>query len=266
MNISDIVTAVVIVGATGLIFGCLLAFASIIFEIKSDERETKILDVLPGANCGACGYTGCSAYASAIVKENAPINACSVGRDAVAKKIGKIMGIKAEKVEPMTAKVMCGGDCSIAADKYEYEGIHDCLAASKLAGGPKECPNGCLGFGNCAIACPFDAISIENGVAVVNEEKCRACGICIKKCPKHIIKLVPKKNKYLVLCSNSEKGALTGKYCQAGCIGCKICEKVCLAGAIKVTDNLAHIDYDLCINCGECADKCPKKVIVKRDA
>ena len=176
------------------------------------------------------------------------------------------MGIKAEKVEPMTAKVMCGGDCSIAADKYEYEGIHDCLAASKLAGGPKECPNGCLGFGNCAIACPFDAISIENGVAVVNEEKCRACGICIKKCPKHIIKLVPKKNKYLVLCSNSEKGALTGKYCQAGCIGCKICEKVCLAGAIKVTDNLAHIDYDLCINCGECADKCPKKVIVKRDA
>ncbi|MDY3929622.1 MAG: RnfABCDGE type electron transport complex subunit B [Clostridia bacterium] len=266
MNITNIILAVVIVGVTGLVFGCLLAFASVIFAVKKDERETKILEILPGANCGACGYAGCSAYAAAIVNDNAPVNSCSVGKDAAAQKIGKIMGVKAESIEPMTATVMCGGDCSTAVKKYEYEGIHDCLAASKLAGGPKACPNGCLGFGNCAIACPFDAISIESGIAVIDENKCQACGLCIKKCPKHIIKLVPKKNKYWVLCSNSEKGALTNKYCSAGCIGCRMCEKVCPVGAIKVTDNFAEIDYSICINCGECANKCPKKAIVKRGA
>lgn len=263
MDYNNIILAVVIVGVIGLIFGCLLSFASIIFKVEKDEREDKILEVLPGANCGACGYAGCSAYAEAIVSGGAPINACSVGKDKVAKEIGDIMGIKAEAVEPMVAKVMCGGNCSVATKKYEYRGIHDCVAAQKLAGGDKECPNGCLGFGNCAIACPFDAIEIKDGIAVVNEEKCRACGLCIKKCPKNIIKFVPRKNKVWVLCSNTEKGALTTKHCMAGCIGCKMCEKVCPTGAVKVSDNFAKIDYSLCINCGECADKCPKKVIVK---
>ena len=147
---------------------------------------------MPGANCGACGYAGCSSYAAAIVHDGAPINACSVGKAPVAKKISKIMGVEAKPVEEKTARVMCGGNCSVAVNKYEYSGIHDCVAASKLAGGAKECPNGCLGFGSCVSACPFGAISIKDGIAVIDEEKCQACGKCIAKCPKHIIKFVPK--------------------------------------------------------------------------
>ncbi len=266
MNINGIILAVVIVGVTGLIFGCLLAFASVIFAVKTDEREELIAEVLPGANCGACGYAGCSAYASAVVNDGAPVNSCSVGKNQVAEKIAAIMGVKAEVVEPKIAKIMCAGDCTKASDKYEYSGINDCAAAAKLAGGAKACPDGCLGLGSCAKACSFNAISIKNGVAIVDEEKCEGCGVCISKCPKNIIEFVPKKNNTFALCSNKEKGAITNKYCTVGCIGCKMCEKACPTGAIKVENNFAKINYALCIDCGECVQKCPKKVIVSRGA
>ena len=211
----NIILAVVIVGAIGLIFGLLLSFASVIFKVEVDEREEKILSVLPGANCGACGFAGCSAYAAAVVNDGAPVNSCSVGKSAVAKKIADIMGIEAQEIEPMTAKVMCGGNCDVATDKYEYMGMPDCRAAAKLGGGAKNCPNGCLGLGSCVAVCKFGAISIENGVAVIDEDKCEACGMCVKQCPKHIIAMIPKKNKYYVECMNTEKGALTNKYCSA---------------------------------------------------
>ncbi len=266
MNFNNILAAVLVVGGTGLLFGCLLAFASIIFKVSRDERIDKITEALPGANCGACGYAGCSAYAAAIVTDGAPINACSVGKDPVAQQIGKIMGKKAEKVEPKAARVMCGGVCSAALEKYEYHGIQSCIAEAKLGGGAKMCPYGCLGLGTCQSVCQFGAISIVDGVAVIDEEKCTACGQCIRKCPKHIIHFVPKKNKTWVQCANAEKGALTNKYCKNGCIGCKMCEKVCPTGAVKVEDNFASIDYSKCINCGECAKKCPKHVIVFRGA
>lgn len=259
MNV--ILYPVLIVGIIGLLFGLLLAFASIIFEVKADEREEKILEELPGANCGACGYAGCSAYASAILNDNAPVNACSVGKNRVANKIADIMGVKAEAVEEKSARVMCIGNCDVSKYKYEYHGISDCFAAMKLAGGAKTCPNGCLGLGNCVSVCNFGAISIVNGVAVIDEEKCTACGMCINKCPKRIIKFVPKKNKVWVPCSNNEKGINTKEYCSVGCIGCKMCEKVCPTSAISVTQNFATIDYQKCINCGECAQKCPKKII-----
>ena len=262
MDINSIIVAIAIVGVIGLIFGCILSLASIIFSVKSDEREEMILDFLPGANCGACGYAGCSAYAEAIVKNNAPVNACSVGKNKVAQQIARIMGVESKAIEPRVAKVMCGGDCSVAQYKYEYKGIKSCEAAVKLAGGAKTCPSGCLGLGSCVDVCPFNAISIQDQIAVVDDNKCQACGMCVNKCPKNLIKMVEVKNKVAVLCSNSEKGNLTNKYCSKGCIGCKICEKVCPVEAIKVIDNFAHIDYTLCINCGECALKCPKKVLV----
>ena len=261
MSYEVILYPVLIVGAIGLIFGCLLALASVVFNVETDEREEMIISALPGANCGACGYAGCSAYAAAIVNDGAPINSCPVGKAKVSMKIAEIMGVETGEVEEKTAKVMCMGSCDVAIDKYEYHGISDCAAAAKLAGGAKSCPNGCLGLGNCVAVCKFGAISVVNGVAVVNEEKCTACGMCINKCPKHIIKFVPKKNKVWVPCSNNEKGVQTKQYCSVGCIGCKMCEKVCPVSAITVTDNFASIDYSLCINCGECALKCPKKVI-----
>lgn len=258
----SIILAVLVVGLIGLAFGLLLAFASVIFKVEVDERIDKITEILPGANCGACGYAGCSAYAKSVVEDGAPVNACSVGKDKVAEGIAAIMGKSAEKTVPMTARVLCGGDCENAKSKYEYYGVYSCSAANKLAGGPKSCDSGCLGLGSCMAVCQFGAISIENGVAVIDEEKCAACGMCTKACPKNVIKIMPKDKKVYVKCNSNKPGKIVNAVCKVGCIGCKLCEKACPFEAIKVTDNLAAIDYDVCKSCGLCAEKCPKKAIV----
>ena len=260
---SEILIPVAIVGGTGLLFGCLLAFAAIIFKVDKDSRIEMIEDTLPGANCGACGFAGCSAYAAAIVENGASVSSCSVGKDAVANRIAEIMGVKAEKVEPKVARVMCVGKCSVADNKYEYYGIEDCVAAAKLAGGAKTCPNGCLGLGSCVKVCKFDAISVEENIAVIDENKCTACGQCLKACPKSVIEFVPLSNKVWVPCNNTEKGADTNKYCRVGCVACRLCEKNCPGEAVTIVNNHAVIDYSKCISCGLCADKCPKKLIHK---
>ncbi len=262
MSISGIIIAVCVVGGTGLVFGILLAVASFVFAVKTDERVEKITAVLPGANCGSCGYAGCGAFAEAVAGERAPVNGCTVGKAKVAAEIADIMGVKdAGDVEEVVARVMCGGDRASALYKYEYSGILDCKAASKIAGGAKKCMSGCLGLGSCSAACPFDAISIVNGVAVVDSDKCQACGKCVGVCPKALIRLVPKKSKVWVLCSNPEQGKFVNQYCKKGCIGCKICEKACPFDAIHVVDNHAIIDYAKCKSCGLCAKKCPRGVI-----
>lgn len=258
---TQIISAVLIVGGTGLLFGCILAFASFIFKVDEDERISLITEALPGANCGGCGYAGCSAYASAVVEGKAPVNACSVGKDAVSVKIAEIMGTSAEKSMPLAAHVMCAGTCDTAKEKYDYDGIKDCIAASKLAGGAKSCPDGCLGLGSCVYVCQFGAITIENGIAYVNKDKCTACGKCVQTCPKHIIKLIPASQKHIVNCSATTAGPVTLKNCAAGCVACKLCEKNCPSNAVKVENNLASIDYSLCTDCGICSEKCPKKVI-----
>ena len=204
MNIWNIITAVCVVGGIGLIFGLLLAFAAHIFAVKRDERAEKILSVLPGANCGSCGYAGCGAYAEAVVNGTASVNGCTVGKNAVAEQIADIMGVEAEEVTECVARVMCGGDCASVVYKFEYEGIKDCKAAAKFAGGAKKCESGCLGLGHCAHVCPFGAISVKDGVAIVDEKLCQACGKCINECPKNLIKLVPKNMRHWVLCSNPE--------------------------------------------------------------
>ena len=262
---NEIYAAVAVVGGVGLLFGILLAVASFVFEVKKDERVEKIIEELPGANCGACGFAGCSAYAEAIVNDGAKINCCSVGKAPVAQKISEIMGVEAEAVEEVVARVSCGGNCSSAVLKYEYEGVSDCSAAMKLGGGQKACPSGCVGLGSCVKVCQFGAISIVDGVAVVDEDKCTACGQCLKRCPKGIIHFVPKKHRQWVVCQNPETGKYVNQYCKAGCIGCKICEKNCPFDAIHVENNYAVIDYDKCKNCGICAKKCPRHAIHSRE-
>ena len=262
MDTQAIIFAIVSIGGLGIIFGAILGFASKIFAVDEDPRVGMVQECLPGANCGGCGYPGCGGLAAAIVAGKAPVNSCAPGGAKAAAAIAEVMGVVAEETEPMVAFVKCGGTCDKAQNKYEYDGIDDCIMASQLAGASsKACAYGCMGLGSCVKVCKFDAIKIENGVAVVNPDLCVACGKCVSTCPKKIIDLVPKKKKVKVQCSSKDMGKAVMSVCSAGCIGCKICEKTCKFDAIHVIDNIAVIDYDKCKNCGMCANKCPKKVI-----
>ncbi len=245
----------------GVLMGILLAVASKVFSVKRDERVEKISGVLPGANCGGCGYAGCSALAEAIVKGEAKISACSAGGAAVQNAIAEIMGVDAGEAVEMLAHVTCAGKCGISKKKFVYSGADDCAAAERLGGGDKACPNGCIGLGTCVAHCPFDALSIREGIAYVDEAKCRGCGVCVTFCPKHVIKLVPKSSPVRMRCVSTDGGKAVRSYCEAGCIGCKICERVCEVGAIKIENNVAVIDHGKCIGCSKCAEKCPRKIL-----
>ncbi len=245
----------------GLLMGALLALASKLFAVKKDEKAEAIKECLPGANCGGCGYSGCDAYAAAVSAGDAPVNKCSVGGAEAASKIAQIMGVDAGAQVRMRAQVMCSGTGEYAKKKYIYEGIDDCVAASKIGGGDKMCKNGCIGLGTCVRACPFDAIVVENGVAAVDYSKCKGCGICVSACPKGIIKLIPFNAKHWVGCMSVDDGKNTRKVCDVGCISCKICQKNCPAGAINVDNFVASIDYDKCTGCDICTDKCPRHII-----
>lgn len=252
--------------ALGGFLGILLSVAAKVLIVKQDKRIDRIADILPNANCGGCGYAGCGNYAKAIVESGEKCNLCGVGGKEAAEKISEIMGIKVEHSERYRAQVMCSGTVSHAKKKYILEGIDDCVTAEKLAGGDKMCPNGCIGLGTCTKACPFGAISLQNGVAYVDYDKCRACGACVVACPKGIIKLIPFDAQYWVGCMCVEKGAKTRTYCEVGCISCKLCEKNCPTGAITVDNFVAHIDYDKCIHCGKCESACPRKIIWSKTA
>ncbi len=257
----DIINPVVVLGGMGLLFGILLSVASNVFAVEVDPRVEAVRAALPGANCGACGYPGCDGLAEAIASGEAPVNACPVGGSAVAQSVGEIMGVNAANVERQVAVVLCQGDCEKAKEKFIYQGMQDCLAASVLQGGSKMCSFGCLGCGTCEYVCKFDAIKIVDGLAIIDKEKCTACLKCIGACPKGIIELVPYKNEHIVKCKSKDIGKEVRNNCSVGCIGCQICVKNCPVDAIGFENNLAKIDYDKCINCGICAKKCPTKAI-----
>ena len=262
MNMMGILSAAALIGGVGIFVGLFLGVAAIVFKVKVDEKEEAVLAALPGNNCGGCGFPGCAGLAAAIAKGEAEVNACPVGGDPVGKRIAEIMGVESKETVRMTAYVHCSGDCDKTHDDYDYTGIEDCRMLSFVPnGGPKSCNYGCLGFGTCAKVCPFDAIHIVNGLAVVDKEKCKACGKCIAVCPKHLISLEPYEAKHIVACSSKDKGPVTMKACTVGCIGCGICVKNCPVGAVKVEDFHAIIDQEKCTGCGVCAEKCPKHII-----
>ena len=263
MNAVGIITATVVVALVGIFVGLFLGVAGLKFKVEIDEKEEAVLAALPGNNCGGCGYAGCSGLAAAIAKGEAPVNACPVGGEKVGKEIASIMGVEAEEKERMVAFVACQGDCNHANKNYDYYGIEDCRMMSFVPdGGPKKCNSGCLGYGTCAKICPFGAIHVVDGVAVVDKEACKACGKCIAVCPKHLLSLIPYKAKVAVACSSVDKGPVTMKACNTGCIGCGICVRNCPNAAVSVTDFNATIDQEKCVSCGVCKEKCPKKAII----
>ncbi|MDR0986698.1 MAG: RnfABCDGE type electron transport complex subunit B [Ruminococcus sp.] len=256
---------ILIFAGLGLFAGVLLTVFSKLFEVKTDERVEAVTAVLPGINCGACGYAGCSDYAEAAVagEGKVPVNLCKPGGQEAADDVGKILGIEAGTVVPMTAIVHCSGDRTATSNKFNYRGIQSCKAANSFYNGSESCSYGCLAFGDCVNVCPERAISIVDGLAKIDRLRCVGCGICTRECPNRLIALRPLGFDYDVLCSSYDAGKIVRGSCKAGCIGCRLCEKACPSGAIKVNDNLARIDYEKCTSCGLCAEKCPAKVIKK---
>ena len=259
-----IVIATVTVGIVGILIGVLLGIASEVFKVEVDEKEIQVREALPGNNCGACGYPGCDGLAKAIASGEAKVNQCPVGGQPVAAKIAVIMGVDdVGASEKKVAFVKCKGNCNYTKKLYTYSGLYDCNGAMVVPGaGGKSCEYGCMGYGSCVKACEFDSIHIVDGIAVVDKEKCVACGKCVTACPKKLIDMVPYKAKTLVQCNSQDKGKTVKDKCSVGCIGCTMCVKQCQDDAIHMVGNVALVDYSKCIECGRCAMKCPTKVII----
>lgn len=259
-----IVIATVTVGIVGILIGILLGIASEVFKVEVDEKEIQVREALPGNNCGACGYPGCDGLAKAIASGEAKVNQCPVGGQPVAAKIAVIMGVDdVGASEKKVAFVKCKGNCNYTKKLYTYSGLYDCNGAMVVPGaGGKSCEYGCMGYGSCVKACEFDSIHIVDGIALVDKEKCVACGKCVTACPKKLIDMVPYKAKTLVQCNSQDKGKTVKDKCSVGCIGCTMCVKQCQDDAIHMVGNVALVDYSKCIECGRCAMKCPTKVII----
>ena len=253
---------IILVVAVGLVCAIMLVVASKVFFVPVDETQAALREVLPGANCGGCGFAGCDDYAGALAKDHdTPCNKCPVGGPSVAEKLASILGVAAGSAEKQVAVVKCNGSNEVSKSLLEYQGYSTCAAAAQIFGGVKQCQFGCLGMGDCVAACEFDAIKVVDGVARVDRNACVACGACAKACPKHLIKIQPEKNQVICFCSSKAKGADARKACEVGCIGCKKCESVCKFDAVHVEDNLATIDPEKCKNCGMCAKACPTGAI-----
>ena len=260
-----ILIATGVIFAIGFICSAILVIASRFFSVEVNEDFTRFRECLPGINCGVCGYSGCDGYANALANDSSvATNRCIPGGAEAATKIADIKGVAAVETDKKTACVHCNGTCENTDTAADYYGIASCRAAMLTYGGNGLCNYGCLGFGDCAAACPVNAISLIDGVARVDINICIGCGLCAKTCPKGIISLIDTEKMVAIKCSNKDKGAVARKKCKVACIGCKKCESTCPTDAITVTDNLARIDYDKCVYCGKCDDVCPMGTIRSR--
>ncbi|MCL2083554.1 MAG: RnfABCDGE type electron transport complex subunit B [Oscillospiraceae bacterium] len=264
----EVLYAVLILGGIGLILGIALALSSRVFAVQPNHREELIRQVLPGDNCSACGYASCGLYADALVKQGISPDLCKAGGERLNMRLCEILGIEHKPSSRMAVIVNCSGGVR-ARNKYDYFGLEDCSAAERIAGGPKVCEYGCIGLASCVKSCPFGAISMVEGVAMVDSERCTGCFACIESCPKHIINPIPYYADVKLACSSHDKGSVVVQLCDIGCIGCKACERICPGKAIQVKNNLAEIEYEahlnqdaVCRGCGDCAEQCPRRLII----
>ncbi|MBL8029141.1 MAG: RnfABCDGE type electron transport complex subunit B [Fibrobacteres bacterium] len=258
-----IFTAIIIVGGVAAISGLAIGIISRAFAVKENPLKAAIEECLPGANCGGCGYPGCAGYAQALADgKTTDTAACSPGGNATLKRIAELLGTDAVEKECEVARLACYGTNDHCGTRYKYDGIKTCAAANLLNGGPKSCPFGCIGFGDCTPVCKFDAIAMDSdGLPHVNEEKCTGCGKCVTACPKKILSLQKISRKVFLRCTSTDTGKEVREYCTVGCIGCGICAKKCPEGALTMKDNIPVWDWSKCTSCGICAEVCPRKII-----
>ncbi|MDD2515197.1 MAG: Fe-S cluster domain-containing protein [Proteiniphilum sp.] len=266
---SVILTAVATLGAIGAGSAGILYLISQKFKVEEDPRIQEVQDALPAANCGGCGFPGCAAFAAACVKaESLEELNCPVGGQETMDRVAAILGQTASKTAKKIAVVRCSGTCEERPRLNLYDGATNCSIAAALYGGDTGCSFGCLGLGDCEESCAFDAIHInpETMLPEVVEDKCTACGACVKACPKDIIELRkqgPKSRRIYVSCVNKDKGAAAKKACNVACIGCGKCQQVCPFDAITIENNLAYIDDDKCRLCRKCVVVCPTHSILE---
>lgn len=262
-----ILIAVISLGVIGAIGAIILYLASKKFEVYEDPRIAQVQEILPAANCGGCGYPGCSGFATACVNsESLDGLFCPVGGSEVMGKVAGILGKEASSADATVAVVRCNGTCEARPKINQYDGVKSCAVASSLYGGETGCSFGCHGYGDCVTVCNFDAIFINpvTGIAEVIEDKCTSCGACVKACPKNLIEIRkkgPKSRRIFVSCMNKDKGVIAKKACTNACIGCSLCFKECAFDAIKIENNLAYIDHNKCRLCRKCVDVCPTNAI-----
>ena len=252
---------ILFLGGLALVLGFILAISSALMAVEKDERVEAIADILPGINCGACGFSGCLNYAEALVAKKTQNGLCPPGGQACSEAVAQIMGEEAAIIQRKIAVLMCQGHNCNRKSKLIYDGLATCEGANLLYGGNRDCQYGCLGCGDCAASCPEGAIAIIDGLALIKSRRCIGCGICQKHCPKDLLEVIPDRFTHHVKCRNKDRGALARKVCQVSCIGCFKCTKVCAAQAISVKDHVATIDYNRCTNCGLCKDACPTSAI-----
>jgi len=263
-----ITTAIIATGIIGLISAVVITVASKLMFVKVDVRVAKIRNALPGANCGACGFSSCDSYAEALAKGETATNLCPPGGDTAFTLINEILeiaGSDGAKFVRKTAIVHCLGDNATARQKIEYIGIKTCFAAQELYGGESACTFGCIGYGDCVRVCPDDAICVEDGLVRFDPRKCSGCGVCMEVCPTGVITVQLAPVTVAVKCKNTERGRVVKDKCTKGCIGCTKCVKECPFEAITVENSLAEIDYEKCTGCAKCVAVCVKKCLVKVD-
>ena len=262
-NIQILLTSIIFLAALGLFSGMLLAFASQVFAVKTDPRLEEVEKVLPGANCGACGYAGCRVYAEALLKGANP-SLCKLGGEEITKKISAALGIKEYEVTNEKAMILCGAGRALCEGRSEYKGESTCRANTNMSGGSSSCIYGCLAYGDCALVCPVNAISL-NGARppIIDRVKCIGCGTCVAACPRNIIILENEDHKTFVLCSSFDKGAFVKKICKVGCIACGICVKDVPGGVMTMEGRLPKVEYEKGEPTEEWIAKCPQKTIVR---